>query len=128
MRTSAAYRLEVLEQLSSGRRGLAWAKWRLRHGCLWRSIAKHLPALFLVIRIHPRNGPHIFIPLMILPLWILGILAWPIVQLTLKRKGKDPIPGVWQILCLLFRLQFVGRGPVIRVISHQDDNVNIALW
>ena len=125
---ATAYRLEVLEYLSSGRRSLAWAKWRLRHGSLLRRISRHLPALFLVIDVRAHKGPHIFIPLMILPLWILGMIALPFVQLVLRRKGKKAIPGLGAALWMLFRLQFSGRGPLVLVKSSNGDRVNIRLW
>ena len=125
---ATAYRLEVLEHLSSGRRSLTWAKWRLRHGSLLRRICRHLPALFLVIDVHAHKGPHIFIPLMILPLWILGMITLPIIQLVLKYKKKKAIPGLAAGLWMLFRLQFSGRGPLVLVKSNSGDKVNIRLW
>ena len=122
------YRMEVLRQLASGKRSLAWAKWRLKHGSLGRRIAQHLPALFLVIHVCAHKGPRIFIPLMILPIWILAMIGLPIAQLVLILCGKKPLPGVGAGLWLLFKLQFAGRGPIVHVQDHQGDMVDIRLW
>ena len=122
------YRMEVLDQLASGRRSLAWAKWRLKHGSLGRWIVQHLPALFFVVHVRAHKGPNILIPLMILPIWILAAIGLPIAQLVLVFQGKKPIPGVGAGLLLLFKLQFAGRGPIVHVQEKKGDMVDIRLW
>ncbi len=68
------------------------------------------------------------IPLMILPLLILGTVAAAATQLVRLCMGRRPIPGLGAGMTLLARLQVTARGPLVEVADSNGGEVEIALW
>ncbi len=124
MGNGVAYNLSVLERLAQGRLNHKQACRALRKG---ESRLK-IPGLFLIVRVRGAGGRGFFIPLMILPLLILGTVAAAATQLVRLCMGRRPIPGLGAGMTLLARLQVTARGPLVEVEDSNGGEVEIALW
>ncbi len=124
MGNGVAYNLSVLERLEQGRLNQRQACRALRKG---ESRLK-IPGLFLIVRVRESGGRGFSIPLLILPLLILGLVAAAVAQLVRLCMGRRPIPGLGAGLALLARLQVTARGPLVEVADSHGDEVELALW
>ena len=87
-----------------------------------------MPGLFLVVRIRKPGGRGFSIPLMILPLLLLGLVAAAVAQLVRLCMGRRAIPGLGAGLALLARLQVTARGPLVEVAASNGARVEVFLW
>ena len=124
MGNSVAYNLSVLERRAQGRLNQRRACRALRKG---ESRLK-MPGLFLVVRIRKPGGRGFSIPLMILPLLLLGLVAAAVAQLVRLCMGRRAIPGLGAGLALLARLQVTARGPLVEVAASNGARVEVFLW
>ncbi len=124
MGNGTAYNLSVLERLERGQLNQKQACKALRKG----ERRFKLPGFFLVVRVRAAGSRGFFIPLMILPMLLLGSLAAAVTQLVRLCTRRSPLPGLGAGLALLARLQVTGRGPIVQVASSQGDRVDILLW